>query len=181
MNAETFVLALLAVLPDKLIRGRKRLQKLAYLALNKGAPADVKFSLHDYGPYSPEIANAAQMLTLLGDVAENEVQLGALKKFVTEYKLEGPANKFAEMLSNEVREAVVRLNSHYSTIELEIASTILYFELTWQSHADAISATKRMKPTKSENYIISKAEAALREVGLNEGRGTHQMSRSRSD
>jgi hypothetical protein len=56
--------------------------------------------------------------------------------------------------------------SEYSTIELEIASTMFYFMKDGLGHADAVEATKRLKPSKSQPRIIERAEEALSKVGL---------------
>jgi len=49
MNAEGLILAILSELPEHQIRGKTRLQKLAYFVADAGA-ADVGFYLHNYGP-----------------------------------------------------------------------------------------------------------------------------------
>lgn len=174
MDAEAFVLALLDMLPGKEIRGRKRLQKLGFLSKVIGAPLSAKFFLHDFGPFSAEIAHATEMLAFLGEIDESDVQLGATKKFVKVYKL-NKAAQVSERLSNQIRGALVELQ-RYSTVELEIASTMLFFHreegLPW---ADAIEATKELKPSKSVPNVMSKAKEALAGVGLYEGRGTDQM------
>jgi len=172
MDAEAFIVALLDVLPGKEIRGRKRLQKLGFIAQVLGAPISARFFLHDFGPFSREIASAADMLTLVGELDENDIPIGATKKFVRVYKLNGTAH-VAEPLSAGVAGAVDVLQ-RYSTVELEIASTILYFHqnesLPWP---DAVSATTELKPTKSVPQVISRATDALAGVGLYEGRGAH--------
>jgi hypothetical protein len=174
MDAETFVLALLNTLPEKEIRGRKRLQKLVFITKAIGAPVSAKFFLHDFGPFSAEIASATEMLTFVGEIDESDVQLGATKKFVKVYKL----NRDAEVhqhLSIGVSKALKDLQ-RYATVELEIASTILYYHqekgLPWPS---AIEATKELKPSKSVPQVVLKAKEALAMVGLYEGRGTDQV------
>jgi uncharacterized protein YwgA len=174
MDAEAFVIALLDTLPNKEIRGRKRLQKLGYITKAIGAPVSAKFSLHDYGPYSSEIASATEMLTFLGELDESDVQLGAAKIFVKTYKLNNKVN-VDKKLSKSVQTALELLR-RYSTIELEIASTILFFHkergLSW---ARAIGATEELKPSKSVPQVVSRATEALAGIGLYEGRGADQV------
>ena len=173
MNAEALVLSLLDTLPGKEVIGRKRLQKLAYFALNLGAPAQVKFFLYDFGPFSAEVASAAQMLTLLGEIGEDDTLLPNKKRFVKSYKLRDDST-VKERLPIQVSEHIAKLLP-YSTVELEIASTILFFHNKGLSWANALDATKELKPAKSVPQVISKAKEALAAVGLYEGRGTNSF------
>jgi uncharacterized protein YwgA len=174
MDAEALVLSLLDILPSKEIRGRKRLQKLAYFALSLGAPAQARFFLYDFGPFSAEIAYATQMLTLLGEIDEEDVVLGNTKTFVKTYKLHD-VSAVRDRLPSEVSREIAKLLP-YSTVELEIASTILFFHGKGLSWANALESTKELKPTKSVPQVISRAMEALAEVGLYEGRGTDSVS-----
>jgi uncharacterized protein YwgA len=173
MDAETLVLSLLETSPDKEIRGKKRLQKLAYFATNLGARAAVQFSLHDFGPFSPDVASAAQMLSLFGEVTENQIQVGNTKRFVTVYKISDHTT-VPESLPLEVAAKLAQLVP-YSTVELEIASTILYFYNLNHDWAVSIAATQSLKPTKSVPQVIRRATEALSGVQLYEGRRTDPM------
>jgi len=81
MDAETLILAVLAAVPNHEIQGRKRLQKMSYFALQKGASANVRFFLHDFGPFSADVASATDLLSFLGDIDEEEVQLGKTRLY----------------------------------------------------------------------------------------------------
>jgi uncharacterized protein YwgA len=87
MDAETLILAVLDAIPNKQIQGRKRLQKMSYFALQKGAEANVRFFLHDFGPFSPDVASATDLLSFLGDINEQEVQLGRTRLYSKLYRL----------------------------------------------------------------------------------------------
>lgn len=176
MEAESLVLNLLNALPKKEVRGKKRLQKLAYLAVNSGVQADARFFLHDFGPFSPQVANATSFLTLVGDIEESDVLVGSTKKHLKVYRLVDRTTVTDE-LSPAVKSALLKLDS-YSTIELEIASTILYFLSKGSALNQAIEATERLKPSKSEKPIIERAKKALAEVGLDERRRADQMPSS---
>ena len=171
MDAEAFVLALLDALPKKEIRGRKRLQKLAFFAKAAGAPVETDFFLHDFGPYSPAIASATQFLTLLGDLKEQDVSMGRLNKFVKLYTLNQSVS-ISPRLTDEVRETLLILDS-YSTIELEIASTLEFFRSKGYEWDKAVAATKQLKPAKSERNILARARQAIAQVGLDERRRTN--------
>jgi uncharacterized protein len=178
MNAETLVLAVLDAVPDREIRGKKRLQKLSYLTAESGVDSSARFFLHDFGPFSSEVAAATDFLTFLGDVTEEDVQFGPAKKYVKLYRL-GDRASVPEKLPRRAISALETLNE-YSTIELEIASTIRYFMTKGMSIEDAIAETKQLKPSKSAPTIIKRAQEALSKVGLYERRREGQVSSSQS-
>ena len=66
MSPDSFILSALQTLPDHTITGKKRLQKLAMLLQVSGLKIDADFSLHHYGPYSFELADAADELDWAG-------------------------------------------------------------------------------------------------------------------
>jgi uncharacterized protein YwgA len=167
MDAETLILAVLDAVPNNEIQGKKRLQKMSYFALQKGAEASVRFFLHDFGPFSADIASATDLLSFLGDIDEQEVQLGRTRLYSKSYRLTDPSN-VPEPLPQEAALAIRALDE-FSTIELEIASTIFYFMSSeGMSQSDATEATKRLKPSKSQPGIINRAKDALSKVGLYE-------------
>lgn len=57
------------------IAGRKKLQKLVYLAQQRGWPFPEVFKHHIYGPFSEQLANEIEEMTSYGFVAE-ERQVG---------------------------------------------------------------------------------------------------------
>jgi uncharacterized protein YwgA len=167
MDAETLILAVLAAVPNNRIQGKKRLQKMCYFALQKGATASVRFFLHDFGPFSADVASATDLLSFLGDVSEKEVQLGRTRLYSKLYSLTDPSN-VPERLPEDAGRAMQMLDE-FSTIELEIASTIFYFMSSeGMNHSNATEATKRLKPSKSQPGIIKRADDALSKVGLYE-------------
>ena len=106
MNAETLVLAVLDALPGREVRGRKRLQKLAFFAIQSGTKADAHFSLHDFGPYSTEVAGATDFLSFLGDISEEDAQFTRTKKYYKLYRLTGsdvPEKLPSKSLSENIR------------------------------------------------------------------------------
>jgi uncharacterized protein YwgA len=166
MDAETLILAVLDATPNKQIQGKKRLQKMSYFAVRTGTQSNVRFFLHDFGPFSADVAAATDLLSFLGDVSEQEVQIGRLKRYSKLYSLTDPSG-IPERLPARSADAL-RILDEYSTIELEIASTISYFMFDGMDRADAIEATKQYKPSKSQPRIIERAVEALSKVGLYE-------------
>jgi uncharacterized protein len=177
MNAEELVLAILAALPNKEVHGKKRLQKLAFLAKEAGAPTDAHFFLHDYGPFSTDIANATEILSHVGAIQEKEAQSSKTRLFYSVYRLADTEDVQKELLA-AIRDSLRELD-RYSTIELEIASTIRYFLKEGSSAENAIRKTKEIKPTKSTIHIVNRAKEALERVGLYERGRANQVPRTR--
>lgn len=175
MDAEGLVLAVLRAIPGHEIGGKKRLQKLAFFAVQGAVQSNVKFFLHDFGPYSSEVANATDVLSFFGEISEREEQLPKTKRYYKVYNLKHGAATASATLPVEASCNLKTLNE-YSTIELEIASTIRYYMNAGHEPASAIEATKKLKPTKSIPKIVQRAEEALSKVGLYEGRRTDKMS-----
>ena len=178
MDAESLVLAVLGAVPRHEVGGKKRLQRLAFFAVQAGAKCNVKFFLHDFGPFSTEVANATDVLSFFGAISEREAQLPKTKRYYKIYCLQD-TKTVSEDLPEGTTEALRMLNE-YSTIELEIASTIRYFMNAGQAAEKAIEATKKMKPTKSAPRIVQRAEEALSKVGLYERGRADQVSGTRS-
>jgi len=178
MDGETLVLAVLSAMPHHKVPGKKRLQKLSFFAVQTGAVSSVRFFLHDFGPFSAEVASATDFLSFIGAIAEEEAQFVRTKRYYKVYRLTDPTI-VQEFLPAQVAGALDALNE-YSTIELEIASTIRYFITAGLSLDKAIEATKELKPSKSQPKIIQRAEEALLKVGLYERGRANQVSGSRS-
>jgi uncharacterized protein YwgA len=178
MDAETLVLALLDALPEREIPGKKRLQKLSYLAAESGVSCKARFFLHDFGPFSAEVAAATDFLLFLGDVRERDIQFGRAKRYLKLYRLDESA-RVPEKLPKPVIGALQTLNA-YSTIELEIASTIRYFMSKGMNVENAVEETQQLKPSKAVPRIVNRAREALLKAGLYEGRRKGQMSSSQS-
>lgn len=166
MDAESLVLAVLSALPSHEVRGRKRLQKMAFFAAQTGAESNARFFLHDFGPFSSEVAAATNLLSWAGDIEEEAAQFERTKRYYSVYRLHDLKTAPQKLPEKSLR-ALRELNE-YSTIELEIASTIRYFLTTGLTLDGAIEATKKLKPNKSGPQIIQRAKDALVKVGLYE-------------
>jgi len=159
------------------VRGKKRLQKLAYLVVQAGTESTVRFFLHDFGPFSSEVAAATDLLSFVGAITEEEAQFVRTKRYYKIYRLTDP-DIVPENLPANALAALSALNE-YTTIELEIASTIRYFMSQGLSPENAVEATTELKPSKSQPKIVQRAKEALSKVGLYESGRANQMSGSR--
>ncbi|AKS39665.1 hypothetical protein NP92_02150 [Anoxybacillus gonensis] len=110
------------------IVGRKKLQKMIYIAKKMNFPFYEKFDFHFYGPYSEELTLRIEELCNVGFVQEMREKKGgyyqyryalteAGKQFLTHYNLDMPD-----------LDVCLRSLNEQSARFLELVSTILYFE-----------------------------------------------------
>lgn len=158
MHPADFVLAILAALPSQKIKGKKRLQKLAFFLDQAGAKCDAAFQIRDFGPFSPEIANAAKFLVATGKIDESEEPVGASNTYVTIYKLKFNAEQKLKQLNPKYQKVLKNLEK-YPTLDLEVAATILFFESMGLRSDVAIRKTKELKPTKTSAQILKRVPA----------------------
>lgn len=177
MDAESLVLAILGAVPKHQVHGRKRLQKLAFFAVQTGTPSDVRFFLHDFGPFSTDVAAAADLLSYLGAISEEEAQFSRIKRYYKVYRLDDPKS-VPQKLPAQSSSALKKLDQ-YSTLELEMASTIRYFMNKGLAAEDAVRETKELKPSKSHPKIIERAKDVLAGIGLYERGREDQVSSTR--
>lgn len=80
VDADDFVqLVLLAVGGE--IKGKTKLQKTVYfVGVKAGCLDELGYHAHFYGPFSPEVADAAERLHLLGLAAKTETPIGGLDR-----------------------------------------------------------------------------------------------------
>lgn len=161
METDRFILALLNSVPDQTVRGRKRLQKLAFLLKDSGARCDASFKLKNFGPYSSQVEQSAYLLTFLGDIEEKEEKVGYAEYLASVFVLTDEGRSRADQLSEHFTSILTCLDK-YSTLELEIASTIRYFERSGSDVSTAVRKTQEMKPSKTKQQVIERARHALR-------------------
>lgn len=159
VSPHEFLLALLASAPDHKIQGRKRLQKMCFLLKCAGADVKIDFRLLHYGVFSTDVADVADELVLTGMVKEDIKPIGIYDTFQSIYQLPSDSEKIGE-LPEALRDVVSQLNE-FTTIELEVASTIAYFVNKGLSQSDALAETKKLKPSKAIRPVIRKAKKIL--------------------
>jgi len=160
MTAEEVILAILRTLPEHRVTGKKRLQKLVYLLSNTGISGPSDFHIRNFGPFSKEVERASTLLALFGDIEENEVETGYARYLTTEYKLSDLSKSDLDIISEEQKSILLALDD-FTTIELEVASTILFFEKEGCDHATAIERTALIKPTKVNTNTLAASEKIL--------------------
>jgi len=109
------------------LEGRKRLQKVVYLLQQAGCPLDCRFTLHHYGPYSRDVADACDEMVAAGLVKESG---GPAENRSYRYQLE-PATR--THLQNAPDPQIGQFQAFGESLisedlwKLELGSTILYF------------------------------------------------------
>jgi len=159
MTSAELILAVLETLPGRKISGKKRLQKFGMLLQYAGLDFDADFSLHHYEPYSFELADTADELSWSGVIKEETEQAGVYGMFQSTYMLPD-GQEPPEKLTEPYKEKLLSLNA-FSTIELEVASTIALFEDGGLDHETAIAKTCSLKRAKAVPSVLAKAENIL--------------------
>lgn len=124
--------------------GRKKLQKMIYIAKKISFPFQEKFEFHFYGPYSEELTLRVEELCNMEFIDEVREKKGGYYQYRYTLTEEGEAFlKHAEVDIPHLREAVTEMNNQSARF-LELVSTVLYFDtLTREEVAEKIFTLKR--------------------------------------
>lgn len=107
--------------------GRKKLQKMIYIAKKVSFPFQEKFQFHFYGPYSEELTLRVEELCNMGFLNEVKENKGGYVQY--RYTLTEPGKEFLSL--SEVEMPLLQvcfedMNSQNARF-LELVSTVLYF------------------------------------------------------
>ncbi|MDW0116435.1 YwgA family protein [Sporosarcina thermotolerans] len=110
------------------VNGRKKLQKMIYIAKKMDFPFAEKYELHMYGPYSEELTLRVEELCEMGFLAESCEDKGSYVQY--SYNVTEEGERFVEMAESphaSLDDLLSRLNGKSSRF-LELVSTLLYFD-----------------------------------------------------
>ncbi len=110
------------------VTGRKKLQKMIYIAKKMQFPFLEKFELHMYGPYSEELTLRVDELCEMGFLDEKFVSKGSYSQY--QYNVTDAGLRFLET-ANPITEGLVDVTQKMqvqSSRFLELVSTLLYFD-----------------------------------------------------
>lgn len=163
MDILDFIPATINTIPSKKIEGRKRLQKIVHLLELAGADVEGNFDLLHYGPYSKKVSNAIEELEFLGMIKESVQAIGVYDTLQYVYEIGDlfEANKSVNELTEQIDKRLLENFEDYSTVDLEVASTIGFFESQGSKRDQAKERTKEIKPKKMIPTVIQKAEEIL--------------------
>lgn len=112
------------------ITGRKKLQKMVYIAKKLQFPYKEKYDFHIYGPYSEELTLRIEELCNMGFLQEDRQDKGSYVQY--KYQMTDAGEHFTQMA--QIEEPSAALNSCIKQMKekssrfLELVSTLLYFE-----------------------------------------------------
>jgi uncharacterized protein len=150
-NEHAKIMKVFAVAGD--IVGRKKLQKMIYIAKKMNFPFYEKYNFHFFGPYSEELTLRIEELCNLGFLNEIKEKKGgyyqyryslteAGEQFLSHYQLDMPK---LEGIIDELNEKSARF--------LELVSTLLYFENLDQEEAKEKVFTLKSKQRYTEEEV----------------------------
>ncbi|MFJ7934260.1 YwgA family protein [Sporosarcina sp. NPDC096371] len=110
------------------VKGRKKMQKMIYIAKKMNFPFAEKYELHMYGPYSEELTLRMEELCVMGFLAEQCTDKGSYVQY--SYTTTAEGTRFletAEQPHEALGVCIERMNGKSSRF-LELVSTLLYFD-----------------------------------------------------
>lgn len=112
------------------ITGRKKLQKMIYIAKKLQYPYKEKYEFHFYGPYSEELTLRVEELCNMGFLQEERQDKGSYVQY--KYQMTDAGEHFTQMaqVPAATRDLVACINQmkDKSSRFLELVSTLLYFD-----------------------------------------------------
>ena len=112
------------------ITGRKKLQKMIYIAKKLKYPYKEKYDFHMFGPYSEELTLRIEELCNMGFILEERQDKGSYVQY--KYQMTNNGEDFMQMaqLPNLSEDLIYCINQmkERSSRFLELVSTLLYFD-----------------------------------------------------
>ncbi|WP_284036689.1 YwgA family protein [Neobacillus sp. 114] len=149
-----------AILVSGEIIGRKKLQKMIYIAKKIDFPFQDRFQFHFYGPYSEELTTRVEELCNMGFLNEVKEKKGGYYQY--RYKLTDSGKEFLSL--NEVdmpclEDCLNDMNAQNARF-LELVSTVLYFDnLPKEEVAQKVFTLKS-----SQRYTVEEIDEAYRYI-----------------
>jgi hypothetical protein len=138
------------------IVGRKKLQKMIFIAKKMNFPFEEKFEFHFYGPYSEELTLRIEELCNVGFIEEVKEDKGGYSQY--RYRITPSGREFLESESVHMpllKECLTNMNGQSARF-LELVSTVLYFDhLPKKEVAEKIMDLKR-----KQNYSLEEIDEA---------------------
>lgn len=153
------------------LKGRTRLQKIAYLMDRCGGKFGCTFTYHYYGPYCFELAGAIDDAEMEGHINIEERPGGHGVPYAV-FTLKNDTAKPDRLGSLQVNRArkLLQKTKPFSNTVIELAATVVFLRDDWdyfdKENVDAVSETIRRKPVKCDNGRMKAAIDLVRELGL---------------
>lgn len=125
------------------VTGRKKLQKMIFIAKKMNFPFAEKFELHMYGPYSEELTLRVEELCEMGFLEEQCMNKGSYLQYTYQVSDEGARFLETTSLANEQLQSFIEKMQLKSSRFLELVSTLLYFDyLSQQQQIEKVHIVK---------------------------------------
>ena len=108
--------------------GRKKLQKMVYIAKKLNFPFQEKYQFHFYGPYSEELTLKIEELCNMGYIHEVKEKVSGYSQYRYAVNEEGQNLLSTYGAQIEKLGSCVRSMNEQSSRFLELVSTVMYFE-----------------------------------------------------
>ena len=146
------------------IVGRKKLQKMIYIAKKLNFPFEEKFEFHFYGPYSEELTLQLEELINMGFM--NEIKENKGSYFQYRYRLTESGEEFIKEWgvseSNPSLDDCLKSMNEKTPRFLELVSTVLYFESLPKNQL----VEKIFQVKSKQHYTLEEIDAAIEYIGI---------------
>lgn len=135
------------------ITGRKKLQKMIYIAKKVTFPFQERFQFHFYGPYSEELTLRVEELCNMGFVEEVKENKGGYSQY--RYTLTDTGKEFLSLNETDMphlEDCMTDMNEQSARF-LELVSTVLYFDNLEKNEVVEKVHTLKKKQNYSEEEI----------------------------
>ncbi len=156
------------------VQGRKKLQKLVYIAKLDGVPLEDDFFFHHYGPYSCGLAARVDQLVETGLLTENTRHLSIADGVEYGYQLTEKARSFLNDVQKEVPPTLQRsLDSGFpptialkdrDVFQLELAATLLYWLEKGHPWEEAEGITQQRKNADLNSTAFKEAKLIAKDI-----------------
>lgn len=151
------------------IIGRKKLQKMIYIAKKVEFPFQEKFQFHFYGPYSEELTLRVEELCNMGFLNEIKEKKGGY--FQYRYTLTDTGKEFLSLNETEMpflQDCLCDMNDQNARF-LELVSTVLYFDTLAKEEV----ANKVFTLKSSQRYTEAELDEAYQYIDSLKGKAKH--------
>lgn len=138
------------------IIGRKKLQKMIYIAKKVTFPFQERFQFHFYGPYSEELTLRVEELCNMGFLDEVKEKKGGYYQY--RYSLTEAGREFLSVNDVDMpflEDCLLDMNNQSARF-LELVSTILYFDSL--DKAEVVEKVSTLKA--KQNYTVEEIDQA---------------------